>query len=209
MATLKLVGSNVQLAVDPATGDQHYVTVDADGTITDLGVVGAAENIGETTDTPLGDATTAEGATARTGISLWKRLCNLLISLLGKFGAAGSANAAVLSIQGIASGTTLPVTEASGAAVLAAMQPVALATAVHVTNATSAAAVDVTCAAGTFAVEGYCESSFYYRRAATAVATDTLHPAGRFNIPAVAGTFSILVSSASATRIDAVPMGVA
>ena len=84
-----------------------------------------------------------------------------------------------------------------------------LATAVHVTNATSAAAVNVTCAAGTFAVEGWCDSSFYYRRAATAVATDTLHPAGRFNIPAVAGTFSILVSSASATRIDAVPMGVA
>ena len=100
-------------------------------------------------------------------------------------------------------------TSAGQASLLAAAKPVALATAVHVTNATSAAAVNVTCAAGTFAIEGYCESSFYYRRAATAVATDTLHPAGRFNIPAVAGTFSILVSSASATRIDAVPMGVA
>ncbi|HUX16965.1 MAG TPA: hypothetical protein VMW52_10870, partial [Phycisphaerae bacterium] len=48
---------------------------------------------------------------------------------------------------------------------LAELKLVALATAQHVTDATSAAAVDVACADGTRFVEGYCESSFYYKRA--------------------------------------------
>jgi len=67
--------------------------------------------LGATTDTPVGDMTTVEGATARTEISLLKRVMNGLIAFLGRFGTAGNSNANVLSVQGIASGTALPATE--------------------------------------------------------------------------------------------------
>lgn len=46
---------------------------------------------GSPTDAPVADNTTTEGATARTGISLWKRIANLLIALLGTTGATNGA----------------------------------------------------------------------------------------------------------------------
>ena len=77
--------------------------------------------VGTTADVPLDSTTTVESATARTGVSLWKRAVNMLIALLGKFGTAGSANAAVMSVQGIGGGTTLPVTEASASGIATAL----------------------------------------------------------------------------------------
>ena len=87
-------------------------------------------------------------------------------------------------------------------------------TALHVTNATSGAAVDMTNALpiGTRYVEGFCESDFYYKRGAGAANTDIYHPAGRFVIEwrcEAVSTLSFLVTSGAATRIDAQPMGVA
>jgi len=89
--------------------------------------------IGTTLDAVVGDNTTpAASATAASGISLWKRIVNLLIAVLAKLpglGTAGASSANVISVQGIASGTNLPVsqgtaaslncTEASGAAIAA------------------------------------------------------------------------------------------
>lgn len=71
---------------------------------------------GATTTAPVADNTTVEDGTARTGISLWKRIANCLIAILGKLpevGTAGTASANVLSVQGIASGTNLDVAVAS------------------------------------------------------------------------------------------------
>jgi len=90
----------------------------------------AVSGIGTTLDAVVGDNTTpAASATAASGISLWKRIVNLLIAIHNHFGVAGTANAGVLSVQGIASGTVLPisgavttsgtVTEASAAAIAA------------------------------------------------------------------------------------------
>ncbi len=95
---------------------------------------------GTTTDVPLAGET-AESATARTGVSLWKRNVNKLIEIKALMatsakqladghavtidnlisnevyvrgsGTAGSADAAVLTIQGIGSGTAVTVTESS------------------------------------------------------------------------------------------------
>ncbi len=72
-----------------------------------------------TADCVADNTTAAATATAATGIGLWKRIVNLLIAIHNHFGVAGTANAGVLSVQGIASGTTLPVTEASAAAIAA------------------------------------------------------------------------------------------
>jgi len=83
----------------------------------------AVSGIGTTLDTVVGDNTTpAASATAASGISLWKRIVNLLIAVLAKLplvGTAGTASANVVTVQGIAGGTTLPVTEASAAAIAA------------------------------------------------------------------------------------------
>jgi len=95
--------------------------------------------IGTTLDTVVGDNTTvAASATAASGISLWKRIVNLLIAVLAKLplvGTAGTASANVITVQGIASGTTLPVTEASGAAIKTAVEkPTASSTSVLYTG---------------------------------------------------------------------------
>jgi len=81
--------------------------------------------MGTTTSAVVADNTTAAAsATAADGIGLWKRIVNLLIAVLAKLpalGTAGAASANVISVQGIASGTTLPVTEASAADILTAI----------------------------------------------------------------------------------------
>jgi len=114
-----------------------------------------------------------------------------------------------------AQATALALATAAGqASLLAAVKLVALATAVHESGWNSTDAhKDVACADGTREVHGYCGSSFYYKRATTAANTNTLHPAGRFEIPMVcdgaAGVFSILVTSPTDVRLDVEPMGVA
>ena len=60
--------------------------------------------IGTTTDAPVADITTVEDATARTGVSLWKRMVNLLIAFLGYFKRADTAPGVattVLPVQNI------------------------------------------------------------------------------------------------------------
>ncbi len=84
------------------------------GAVTIANGADAAE--GATTNAPVADNTTPTSATAATGISLWKRIVNLLIAMLAKlpaFGTAGTASANVLSVQGVASGTTIPATLAA------------------------------------------------------------------------------------------------
>lgn len=51
---------------------------------------GADTALGARANTPVGDNTTVEDATARTGISLFKRIVNLLIAILAKQPAIGT-----------------------------------------------------------------------------------------------------------------------
>lgn len=87
--------------------------VDVQGITIDAGDINVDTTmLGETVDAPVADSTTKESATARTGVSLWKRAVNVLIDILAKLptvGTAGTSSANVLSVQGIASGTVLPV----------------------------------------------------------------------------------------------------
>lgn len=86
------------------------LTITNDQATTIGAAIGAATPEGATTDAPLADNTTAESATARTGVSLWKRVVNLGIAILAKlpaFGTAGTASANVLTVQGVASMTAV------------------------------------------------------------------------------------------------------
>ena len=71
-----------------ATGgvwDEHFsvvTVIDKDGVPAESAIAAAA--VGATTDTPLAGET-AEDATARTGISLWKRIANKLIDIKAVF----------------------------------------------------------------------------------------------------------------------------
>jgi hypothetical protein len=55
-----------------------------------------AAQAGTTTDAPLAGNVTEESATARSGVSLWKRIVNVLIALLG----AATAGATVITTWG-------------------------------------------------------------------------------------------------------------
>ncbi len=57
----------------------------------DVDLAGLATSIGNTTDVPLAGET-PEGATARTGISLWKRAVNKLIDIKAAIGMGGTAD---------------------------------------------------------------------------------------------------------------------
>lgn len=111
------------------------------GTSTSSGATTIADGAdvaeGNTTDAPVADNTTVTSATPATIIGLLKRLVNLAIANLAKlplFGIAGAASANVITVQGIASGTTLPVTASLAAAqTLATVTTVAAVTAI--TNA--------------------------------------------------------------------------
>jgi len=105
---------------DAATDTRGKVVVGSSAAAGDVAVVVAdavlSAQVGATTTAPVADNTTVEDGTARTGISLWKRIANCLIAILGKLpavGTAGTASANVLSVQGIASGTALGVAVAS------------------------------------------------------------------------------------------------
>lgn len=58
------------------------ILVDAQVSAANTVLDGADAAQGTTTDTPFADSTTKESDTARTGISLWKRVVNILIDVL-------------------------------------------------------------------------------------------------------------------------------
>jgi hypothetical protein len=89
---------------------------------------------------------------------------------------------------------------------------VVLGTPVKTNTATSAAAVSLTCPANTMRVQGYSESGFYWSSTGAATVDDDYEPAGVFDIALkcdVETTFSMLVSSASNTKLQARAMGFA
>lgn len=103
------------LLVDISGGNIEFPNTVTFGGLVDGG--DAAQ--GTTTDAPLAGSVTKESATARTGISLWKRAVNVLIDLLAKLpalGTAGTASADVITVQGVASMT--PVKTAPGTTIL-------------------------------------------------------------------------------------------
>jgi hypothetical protein len=109
-ATHFAVAGNVAVAAGGATGSTVYVDydlfADEDVALEFSGTIGAVTvaAIGTTTDAPVADITTVEDNTARTAISLLKRLNNMWIAFLGYFKRSDTAPTVatkVLPVQNI------------------------------------------------------------------------------------------------------------